>query len=141
MKSLYWRRKACQPDSFFFAALYPRDVNYDRAGEILRDALQQEVELLTTWDIISETVTLLLYQFNSKAAIRFLDELKPDLTIVVYDDSVREEGERVFRILIRDKKVSFCDAISFVVARTVLKDVVCLSFDDDFSRLGLTVIM
>jgi predicted nucleic acid-binding protein len=133
-------KRAYCDTSFFFAALYPRDVNYDRAGEILRDALQQEIDLLTTWDVISETVTLLLYRFNSKVAIRFLDELKPVLTIVVYDDSVREEAEKVFRILIQDKKVSFCDAISFVVARTILKDVACLSFDDDFSRLGLTVI-
>jgi predicted nucleic acid-binding protein len=133
-------KRAFCDTSFFFAALYPRDVNYDRAGEILRDALQQEIALFTTWDILSETVTLLLYRFNSKAAIRFLDELKPGLAIVAYDDSVREEAEKVFRILIRDKKVSFCDAISFVVAKTILNDIACLSFDDDFSRLGLTII-
>ena len=101
---------------------------------------RQRIDLLTTWDIISETATLLLYRFNSKAAVRFLDELKPYLTIVVYDDSVREEAERIFRILIQDKKVSFCDAISFVVVRTILKDVTCPSFNDDFSRLGLSVI-
>ena len=133
-------KRAFCDTSFFFAALYPKDVNYDRAGEILRDALQQEIDLFTTWDILSETVTLLLYRFNSKAAIRFLDELKPVLAIVAYDDSVREEAEKVFRILIRDKKVSFCDAISFVVVKTVLNDIACLSFDDDFSRLGLTII-
>jgi predicted nucleic acid-binding protein len=133
-------KRAFCDTSFFFAALYPRDVNYDRAGEILRDALQQEIDLFTTWDILSETVTLLLYRFNSKAAIRFLDELKPSLAIVTYDDSVREEAEKVFRILIRDKKVSFCDAISFVVVKTVLNDIACLSFDEDFFRLGLTII-
>ena len=133
-------KRAFCDTSFFFAALYPRDVNYDRAGEILHDALKQEIDLFTTWDIISETATLLLYRFNAKAAIRFLDELKPALTIVVYDDSVREEAEKAFRILIRDKKVSFCDALSFVVARTILNDVACLSFDDDFLRLGLTVV-
>ena len=93
-------KRAYCDTSFFFAALYPRDMNYDRAGEILHDALQQEINLFTTWDIISETVTLLLYRFNSKAAIRFLDELRPVLTIVVYDDSVREEAEKVFCILI-----------------------------------------
>jgi len=133
-------KRAFCDTSFFFAALYPRDVNYDRAGEILRDALQQEIDLFTTWDILSETVTLLLYRFNSKAAIRFLDELKPGLAIVTYDDSVREEAEKVFRILIRDKKVSFCDAISFVIVKTILNDIACLSFDEDFSRLGLTII-
>jgi predicted nucleic acid-binding protein len=137
---LFQERRAFCDTSFFFAALYPRDVNNDRAGEILRDGLQQEIDLFTTWDIISETVTLLLYRFNWKAAIRFLDEIRPVLNIVIYDDSVREEAEKVFRILIRDKKVSFCDAISFVVIKTILKDIACVSFDDDFSRLGVTVI-
>src|SRR5512139_2691212 len=133
-------RRAFCDTSFFFAALYPKDVNYDRAGEILDKALRQDVDLLTTWDIISETVTLLVYRFNARAAVRFLDELKPVLTIVAYDHSVRDEAERVFRIGIRDKKISFCDAISFVVVETILKDCACLSFDDDFSRLGLSVI-
>ncbi len=126
--------------SFFFASIYPRDINYGRAGQILKEGLTQEITLWTTWDIISETATLLLYRFNSKAAIRFLDEIKPVLNVVYYDDSVREEAERVFRRLSKDKKLSFCDAISYVVVKTILEGIVCLSFDEDFSRLGLTVI-
>lgn len=126
--------------SFFFASLYPKDVNYERAGQILKDALSQEISLCTTWDIISETATLLVYRFNSKAAIRFLDEIKPVVNIVYYDDSVREEAERVFRLMSKDKKLSFCDAISYVVVKRILKDIVCVSFDEDFSSLGLSVI-
>ena len=126
--------------SFFFASLYPKDVNYERAGQILKEALSQALSLWTTWDIISETATLLLYRFNSKAAIQFLDEIKPVLNVVYYDDSIREEAERVFRLLSKDKKLSFCDAISYVVVKTILHDTVCLSFDEDFSRLGLTVL-
>jgi len=126
--------------SFFFASLYPKDVNYEEAGQILKEALAQEITLYTTWDIISETATLLLYRFTSRAAIRFLDEIKPVLSIVYYDESVRKEAEKVFRLFIKDKKVSFCDAISYVVVKTVLKDIVCLSFDEDFSRLGLSII-
>ncbi len=126
--------------SFFFASLYPRDINYDRAGEILSEALIQRILLWTTWDIISETATLLLYRFNSRAAIRFLDEIKPSLNLIYYDDSVRQETERVFRLFTKDKRLSFCDAISYVVVSTILKDIVCISFDEDFSRLGLNVI-
>ena len=126
--------------SFFFASLYPKDINYGRAGQILSEALIQKILLRTTWDVISETVTLLLYRFSSRAAIRFLDEIKPTLSIIYYDDSVREEAERVFRLFSKDKKLSFCDAISYVVVKTVLKDIVCISFDEDFSRLGLNVI-
>ena len=126
--------------SFFFASLCPKDVNYEEAGQILKEALAQEITLYTTWDIISETATLFLYRFTSRAAIRFLDEIKPVLSIVYYDESVRKEAEKVFRLFIKDKKVSFCDAISYVVVKTVLKEIVCLSFDEDFSRLGLTII-
>ena len=126
--------------SFFFASLCPRDINHERAGEILKNALDQQVTLWTTWDIISETITLLLYRFNPKAPIQFLDEIKPVLNIVYYDDSLREEAERIFRVFTKDKKLSFCDAISYVIVRTILKDIVCLSFDEDFTNLGLTVI-
>lgn len=134
------RRQAFCDTSFFFAALYPKDVNYQRAGRLLEEALAQEVSLWTTWDIISETATLLLYRFNARAALRFLDEMKPSLQIVYYDESVREEAERVFRLFTKDKKLSFCDAISYVVVKTILRDVNCLSFDEDFIRLGLNVI-
>jgi len=133
-------RQAFCDTSFFFASLCPRDVNYERAGAILEEALEQEIGLCTTWDIISETATLLLYRFHSRSAIRFLDEIKPVLQIVHYDDSVYEEAERIFRLLNRDKKISFCDAISYVVVKTILGDIACLSFDEDFSRLGLKVI-
>jgi len=134
------RHQAFGDTSFFFAALYPRDVNFRRAGEILDEAVSQEITLWTTWDVISETATLLLYRFHAKAAIRFLDEIKPALRIVEYDDSVRQEAERIFRLLSKDKKLSFCDAISYVIVKTVLQDIACLSFDEDFSRLGLIVV-
>jgi predicted nucleic acid-binding protein len=134
------RRQAFGDTSFFFATLYPKDVNFRRAGEILDEAVSQEITLWTTWNVISETTTLLLYRFHAKAAIRFLDEIKPALRIVEYDDSVRQEAERIFRLWSKDKKLSFCDAISYVIVKTVLQDIACLSFDEDFSRLGLTVV-
>jgi predicted nucleic acid-binding protein len=134
------RRQAFGDTSFFFASLCPRDVNFKRAGEILEEAVSQGIALWTTWDIVSETATLLLYRFHAKAAIRFLDEIKPALRIVEYDDSVRQEAERIFRLLSKDKKLSFCDAISYVVVKTVLQDIACLSFDEDFCRLGLIVV-
>jgi len=134
------RRQAFGDTSFFFACLYPKDVNFKRAGEILEEAVSQEITLWTTWDVISETSTLLLYRLHAKADIRFMDEIKPTMRIVEYDESVRQEAERVFRLLSKDKKLSFCDAISYVVVKSILEDIPCLSFDEDFSRLGLMVI-
>ena len=126
--------------SFFYASLDNRDVNYPRARALLEEAATAGVVFYCTWDIISETVTLLRYRCSYGRAIQFLDRVKPTLRIVSYDDSVRDQAEEVFRRLGKDKKLSFCDAISFVTVTVLLDHMPCLSFDRDFKRLGLTVI-
>ena len=125
--------------SFFFASLYPRDKNYDRAGDILAECREHAVTLHTTWDVISETVTLLRYRASYKTAIQFLDMIKPTLAIVRYDDSARSAAEQVFKKLSKDKKISYCDALSFVIITKLLDGMPCLTFDGDFRSLGLMV--
>jgi hypothetical protein len=53
---------------------------------------------------------------------------------------VRTEAEEIFRSYGRDRKLSFCNAISFVIVTTLLDDMPSLAFDADFRALGLTVI-
>lgn len=126
--------------SFFYACLDPRDVNHERAIALLADLAAGGTALYTTWDVISETVTLLRYRKDFKAALAFLSEVKPQLRIVRYGDRVREEAEQVFREYGRAHRLSFCDAISFVAVTAPLDHMPCLAFDVDFRRLGLTVI-
>lgn len=126
--------------SFFYACLDNRDANYLRARALLQEAAAISCVFYCTWDITSETATLLRYRCNYARAVRFLDEVKPTLRIVPYDDSVRNQAEEVFRRLGKDKKLSFCDALSFVIVTTLLDSMPCLSFDRDFKRLGLTVV-
>jgi predicted nucleic acid-binding protein len=125
--------------SFFFASLYPGDTNYDRAGDVLAECQEQSVTLHTTWDVVSETVTLLRYRASYKTAVQFLDVIKPTLAIVRYDDSVRSAAEEVFKKLSKDKKLSYCDALSYVIITGLLDTVPCLTFDNDFRSLGLMV--
>ncbi len=89
--------------------------------------------------IISETVILLRYRADYKTAVQFLDVIKPSLSIVRYDDSVRSAAEEVFKKFSKDKKISFCDALSFVIITDLLDDMPCLTFDRDFRGLGLMV--
>jgi predicted nucleic acid-binding protein len=96
--------------------------------------------LYVTWDIISETLTLLRYHRTYREALMFLTEVKPHLYIVNYGDGMRREAERVFRRYGRDHRLSFCDAISFVAVTTLLDDMPSLAFDGDFRALGLTVL-
>lgn len=127
--------------SFFYACLDPRDVNHERAERLVAQAAGAPSILCTTWDIVSETVTLLRYRRSFDAAMAFLTEIRPHLRIVSYGDRLRQEAEEVFRQYGRDHRLSFCDAISFVVVTTILDHMPCLAFDEDFRGLGLTVVV
>lgn len=126
--------------SFFFAALAPRDVNHARAGEILAMCRKERTSLISSWDVVSETATLLTYRLHARAGVAFLESVKPALTLVPTTLAALEEAERVFRRLAPRQRLSFCDAISFVIVSTVLDNVPCLTFDRDFEDLGLTVV-
>jgi predicted nucleic acid-binding protein len=126
--------------SFFYACFDPRDVNHQRAQDLAADAALSGSRLHVTWDIISETLTLLRYRRSYREALSFLIEVRPNLHIVNYGETVRTEAEQIFRRYGRERKLSFCDAISFVVITTLLDDAPSLAFDADFRALGLTVI-
>lgn len=126
--------------SFFYACADTGDTHYRRALALAGEAASRGTRLWTTWDVISETVTLLRYRHSWQAAIRFLDDVRPALHVVEYGANVRVEAEHVFRRHSRDHRLSFCDAISFVVVTTLLDHMPCLAFDEDFRSLGLTMI-
>lgn len=134
------RRVFCDT-SFFYACFDRDDANNARAEELVTEAAASGTVFTATWDIISETVTLLRYRRNFQAALTFLNEVKPQLHIVTYGDRVRDEAEQVFRQYGRERRLSFCDAISFVVVTTLLDHMPCLAFDEDFRGLGLTVVV
>ncbi|MDO9289051.1 MAG: PIN domain-containing protein [Thermodesulfovibrionales bacterium] len=133
------QNKAFCDTSFFFASLSPDDSNYSRAGEILEFFRENKISLYTTCDIISETITLLRYRASYKLSIEFIDVVRPSLHIVHYNDSVRMAAAEIFKKLSRDKRLSFCDSISYVVITHMLENMPCFSFDSDFRSLGLTM--
>ena len=126
--------------SYFYACLDPKDANHASARALAAESASVGTTFCTTWDVISETVTLLRYRRNFRAALAFLSEVKPELQIVTYGDRVREEAEQMFRTYARDHRLSFCDAISFIVVTSLLDHPPCFTFDEDFRRLGLSVL-
>lgn len=123
--------------SFFYACFDRRDVNHQSAAELSENAAVSGSRLYVTWDIISETLTLLRYRRTHREALTFLTEIKPHLHIVNYGDAMRTEAEQIFRRYSRDHRLSFCDAISFVVVTTLLDNVPSVAFDRDFRALAL----
>lgn len=126
--------------SFFYACLDPRDAHHPDARLLVPRVAQEGVALATTWDIVGETVTLLRYRAGHAPALAFLDQLYPRLRLVDYGAEVRAQALAVFRRYGVEHRLSFCDAISFVVVTTLLDRMPCLAFDEDFRRLGLTVV-
>lgn len=126
--------------SFFYACLDPADASHPHAVELIDQADRSRSDFLTTWDIVSETATLLRYRCSLAAALTFLGEIQPTLELVHYSDESRAAAMEVFRDYGQDRRLSLCDALSFVVVTTLLKDLPCLAFDRDFRALGLTVL-
>ncbi len=83
---------------------------------------------------------MLRYRVGHASSLAFVDELYPRLRLVAYGTEVRAHALDVFRRYGRDHRLSLCDAISFVVVTTLLDRMPCFAFDEDFRRLGLTVI-
>ncbi len=133
-----FRRVFCDT-SFFYASLDANDAWHGRAMELAGEAAAAGITLSSTWDVIGETVTLLRYRRSFQAAIDFLNEVKPALDIVLYGETVRAMAEEIFRTRGSKHRLSFCDAVSFVVVTSLLENAPCLSFDEDFQALGLTV--
>jgi len=127
--------------SFFISFISKREKHYQRSREIIEYLVKERVELYTTWDVISETLTFLLYHYGADLSLKFLDQVKPSLSIIKLDDDLRAKAETAFRQLAKDKNISYCDIISYVVVKEVLGDITpCLTLDSDFEHLGLIVI-
>src|SRR5438093_5640799 len=83
--------------SFFHACLDPTDTHHAHAHRLVTEATGTRVALWTTWDVISETVTLLRYRVGHASALAFVDELLPRLHLVEYGAEVRTGALDVFR--------------------------------------------
>lgn len=126
--------------SFFYAALDKRDRDHPKANELSQSIQEKQISLITTWEMMLETVTLLRYCYSYQGAITFIDLFLPRLNIFYIDSEVRAKALLAFRKLSRDKEISLCDAISYIVVTEYLNFIPCLTFDEDFRRLGLTVL-
>ena len=126
--------------SLFYAVLDRRDRDHPAASQLSQFIQDRQIPLITTWEVIVETVTLLRYRYSYRGAITFIDRVLPKLNIFYLDTDVRAKAVHAFLKFSRDKEISLCDAISYVVITEHLNFIPCLTFDDDFKQLGLTVL-
>jgi predicted nucleic acid-binding protein len=95
---------------------------------------------LTTWDVVSETVTLLLYRGGRRPTAAFVREVLPHLIVLSPTEDEKTSALQFFMKRSRERRLSLCDCLSFVIATGRLNLVKCLSFNKNFRRLGLRVL-
>lgn len=125
--------------SFFYAALDARDRDHRSARRLAAAIRSRGIAVVTTWEVVVETVTLLRHRYSFQGAKTFIDVVLPRLNVVYASTSERAEALAVFGRLGRDRRLSLCDALSYVIVRR-LGFPPCLAFDEDFAAMGLTVV-
>lgn len=133
-------RKVFCDTSFFYASLDKNDFDHDDARAMAGWLRDKSIAIITTWEIVVETVTLLRYRLSFRGAEVFIKNVLPHLNIIYIGDNERSKAMESFLKLSKDKNLSLCDLISNVVVRMHFPEIPCIAFDDDFRQMGLTVL-
>ena len=127
-------------DASFFVALFSKkDVKHKRALELFKEIRENRIMIHTCWFIISEAMTVLFSQYGYSEAMTFNQSV--DLYKIFHStESQHHQASALFNLFGKDRKISFVDALSRVLISGELKNMPALSFDRDFSAMGLTTI-
>jgi len=127
-------------DASFFVALFSkRDTKHKRALQLFKEIKGNRIVIHTSWFIISEAMTVLLYQYGYTEALTFNQSI--DLYSIYHStESQHHQAIALFNLFGKDRKISFVDALSRILISGERKNMPALSFDNDFKALGITTI-
>ena len=127
-------------DAGFFVALFSKkDSKHKRALELFKEIKKYRISIYTSWFGISEAMTVLLYRYGYTEALTFNRSI--DLYKILHStENQHNQAIAIFNLFARDKKISFVDALSYILIKEELGEMSALSFDEDFRALGLTTI-
>lgn len=139
MKSLEGFHAIYCDASFFIALFSKKDTKHKRALELFKEIKENRIIIHTSWFIISEAMTILLYNYGYSEALVFNQSI--DLYAIYHTtESQHHQAIALFNLYSQTKKISFVDALSRIIITGDLKNIPALSFDSDFKTLGLTTI-
>jgi predicted nucleic acid-binding protein len=125
--------------SFFIALFSKKDTKHKRALELFKEIKQNRIIIHTSWFVISEAMTIILYQYGYSEALIFNQSI--DLYKIYHStESQHHQAIALFNLYNQDRKISFVDALSRIIITGELKNMPSISFDSDFKTMGLTTI-
>lgn len=125
--------------SYYYAVADARDAHHATARAVSQRVAEQGWGVVSSWEVIVETITLLRYRHSYRGSIAFIEHVLPAIEVIYITDAIRQHALTQFRRLARDKHLSLCDIISYLLVTEHLNGIPCLAFDRDFSQLGLKV--
>lgn len=125
--------------SFFIALFSKKDTKHKRALELFKEIKQNRIIIHTSWFVISEAMTIILYQYGYSETLIFNQSI--DLYKIYHStESQHHQAIALFNLYNQDRKISFVDALSRIIITGELKNMPSISFDSDFKTMGLTTI-
>lgn len=106
MKSLEGFQSVFCDASFFIALFSKKDSQHRRALELFEEIKQNRITIHTSWFVISEAMTILLYQYGYSEALVFNQSI--DLYKIYHStESQHHQAIALFNLYNQDKKISF----------------------------------
>lgn len=119
--------------SSYLSSLLPKDPNLIKAVEIFRAIRESKEQLVTSYAILGEILTVSSQRYDRQAGIQFVKEILDGSTRLILEESkLMEKAFRIFQE-IKDKDVSWVDCYSFAIIEHYKIEKV-FSFDKDFKK-------
>ncbi len=127
----------------FIAIIVKNDINHVKANEYWNKILENNIPIITSNFVISETYTWLRYKTSHFEATKFLDiisnAIKHNYIEVLYSDEYIEG--RAINILVKynDQDISYVDSVSFSIMEN--KDIkIAFTFDNHFRMMNFNIL-
>lgn len=119
--------------SAYIAILNPNDSLHNQALNIVKEHLTKESQVMTSYAILGEVLTVGSIRYNRQAAIDFVTPLLKNTShMVLESEDLLEKSFKVFKT-IKDKNVGWVDCLSFAIIEEFnIKEV--FSFDKAFKK-------
>ena len=106
---------------------------------MFRRAAARRIRLLTTNLVLADVHGLLLFRAGIQPAARALDRFEASpLTLIEFATPEHHRAARVWLDRLRDRPISYTDAISFAVMQST-RCAAAMSFDRDFVLAGFSL--
>lgn len=125
--------------SFLIAYFADKDQYHAQALRIKDQLIQKPLKLISSWQVISETSTLLLYHYGYTTAFAFLKSLAA-FELITPKEEHFQKATKLFEKYNQKLKVSFNDLLVLILSQEQ-GNIPILSFDADFKKLKANVFL